>query len=82
MVIIFIVVLISLLYNIGILEEAVCEGKVKTINCSEDDNVLKILPGSFYGVANEYICGGQLNSRENECKDNLLNESSSELSNL
>ena len=80
--IIFIVVLTSLLYNIGILEETVCEGKVKTINCSEDDNVLKILSGSFYGVANEYVCGGQLNSKEKECKDQLLDESSSELSNL
>ena len=77
-----ILVLIFLLYNLDILEETVCEGKIKSINCSEDDKVLKILPGGFYGAAHEYVCGGQSNSMENECKDYLIDIPPSELSDL
>ena len=71
-----------LLYDSGILEKTVCEGKIKSINCSEDDKVLKILPGGFYGAANEYVCGGQSNSMEKECKDYLIDVTPSELSDL
>ena len=73
-------VLTFLLYELGILEETVCEGKIKSINCSEDDKVLKILPGGFYGAAHEYVCGAQSNSMEKECKDYLINVPPSELS--
>ena len=71
-----------MLYNLDILEETVCEGKIKSINCSEDDKVLKILPGGFYGAAHEYVCGGQSNAMENECKDYLIDITPSELSDL
>ena len=71
-----------LLYKLGILEETVCEGKIKSINCSEDDKVLKIIPGGFYGTAHEYVCEGQSNSMEKECKDYLIDVPPSELSDL
>ena len=77
-----ILVLIFLLYNLDILEETVCEGKIKSINCSEDDKVLKILPGGFYGAANEYIYGEQSNTMEKECKNYTIEVPSSELSDL
>ena len=74
--------LIFLLNNLDILEETVCEGKIKSINCSEDDKVLKILPGGFYGAANEYICEEQSNAMEKDCKNYTIDVPSSELSDL
>ena len=71
-----------LLYDSGILEKTVCEGKIESINCSEDDKFLKILPGSFYGAANEYLCGEQSNTMEKECKNYTIDLLSSELSDL
>ena len=71
-----------MLYDSGILEKTVCEGKIKSINCSEDDKVLKILPGGFYGAANEYVCGEQSNAMEKECKNYTIEVPSSELSDL
>ena len=71
-----------LLYDSGILEKTVCEGKIKSINCSEDDKLLKILPGSFYGAANEYLCGEQSNTMEKECKNYTIDLLLSELSDL
>ena len=51
------------------LEEIVCEGEEKAINCTSHGEVLRIIPGTYYGEANIHTCGGASSIKLNNCRD-------------
>ena len=62
-----------------IVEEIICDGEVEILRCPSSEERLRILPGTYYGVANENVCSGVSNENTKQCKDKEVHD---EVSNL
>ena len=62
------------------MEEWLCEGdQEKTISCSADEGLISIIPGTFYGIANEHICNGSNVRIPERCNDIEAHEEAASL---
>ena len=57
------------------LEELVCEeDEETTISCSAYQSSISIIPGTFYGIANNHACNGSKVSIPKKCDDKEVPE--------
>ena len=60
-------------------EEYICEDEEKTISCPASQGSIFVIPGTFYGVANEHVCNGSTNKITSGCYDKEVHEKAAEL---
>ena len=52
---------------------------MEILSCPSSEERLRILPGTYYGVANKNVCSGVSNENTKQCKDKEVHD---EVSNL
>ena len=55
-------------------EQLICEDEEKTVNCSATQGSILVIPGTFYGIANEHVCNGSNSKIPEKCHDKKAHE--------
>lgn len=56
------------------LEQLICEDEKKAISCPTAQGSIQVIPGTFYGIANEHVCNGSNSKIPEKCHDKKAHE--------